>query len=276
MEIRDALPLIGMPFMLIVVQLGAILLSPRMIEAGYAAFEDPSSPANPLMFIGILLFFTVIMLFMIKRGIKRVIAVIIAASIFFTFIYIFSAIGAIIPLIAPFSFPAGIVLGAAATALLYYYPEWYVIDVLGVLIAAGVASIFGISLELGPVIILLGLLAVYDAISVYKTKHMITLAEGVIEMKTPILVVMGLGDLIMPSILVVSAHVFLRGPLLFGFTTIPAVGAMIGSLAGLAVLLFFVNKGKPQAGLPSLNGGAIAGFLIACALTGTWSWIPGI
>jgi len=28
-----------------------------------------------------------------------------------------------------------------------------------------------------------------------------------------------------------------------------------------------VSKGKPQAGLPSINGGAIIGFLIAYALT---------
>ena len=115
-------------------------------------------------------------------------------------------------------------------------PEWYVIDTLGILIAAGAASIFGISLGIVPVIILLVLLAIYDAISVYKTRHMITLAEGVMEMKTPILFVipkkvsysyirdgigkigegergafiMGMGDLIMPAILVVSANMFLK------------------------------------------------------------------
>ena len=56
---------------------------------------------------------------------------------------------------------------------------------LGILIGAGVASIFGVSLDILPVIILLILLAVYDAISVYKTKHMITLAEGVIGSENP-------------------------------------------------------------------------------------------
>jgi len=51
------------------------------------------------------------------------------------------------------------------------------------------------------------------------------------------------------------------------FINIPALGAMIGSLAGLVVLLWFVNKGKPQAGLPPLNGGAIIGFLIGYAIS---------
>jgi presenilin-like A22 family membrane protease len=85
-----------------------------------------------------------------------------------------------------------------------------------------------------------------------------------------------MGDLIMPSILVVSATVFLTTPTLLGFISIPSVGAMAGSLAGLVVLINLVVQGRPQAGLPALNGGAITGFLLGCALTGTWSWIPGI
>ena len=44
---------------------------------------------------------------------------------------------------------------------------------------AGAASIFGISLTIIPVIILLVILMVYDAISIYKTRS-ITLAEGVV------------------------------------------------------------------------------------------------
>jgi presenilin-like A22 family membrane protease len=180
-----------------------------------------------------------------------------------------------------------------ATLLLYKYPEWYIIDVLGVLIAAGVASIFGRSLDILPVVILLIILAVYDAISVYKTKHMITLAEGVIDLKTPILFVipkkrnysfiregigklseggersafiMGMGDLIMPSILVVSANVFIEGYRILGFVNLPAIGAIIGSLAGLVVLLYFVSSGRPQAGLPPLNGGTLIGFALGWEL----------
>jgi presenilin-like A22 family membrane protease len=35
-----------------------------------------------------------------------------------------------------------------------------------------------------------------------------------------------------------------------------------------------VGKGKPQAGLPPLNGGAIAGFLLGCLISGQWAWLP--
>jgi presenilin-like A22 family membrane protease len=74
-----------------------------------------------------------------------------------------------------------------------------------------------------------------------------------------------MGDLIMPSILVVSANVFLDTAKI-GFITIPALGAMIGSVIGLSLLLMVVRKGKPQAGLPPINGGAILGFLAGYGL----------
>ncbi|MBP7299806.1 MAG: hypothetical protein KA967_05360, partial [Methanoculleus sp.] len=85
--------------------------------------------------------------------------------------------------------------------------------------------------------------------------------------------VMGMGDLIMPSILVVSSHVFVDAPPAIWGLSAPTLGAMIGSLAGFAVLLYFVNRGNPQAGLPPLNGGAIAGFLIGAALAGSFGWL---
>ena len=48
------------------------------------------------------------------------------------------------------------------------------------------------------------------------------------------------------------------------------IGAMIGGLAGYFVLMTYVARGRPQAGLPLLNGGAILGYLItALLLVGT-------
>ena len=186
----------------------------------------------------ILLVFTGFLLVLIKYDMKKVIAAVIGLSLFFTFVYIFAALIYATTGASDIANIAVLVLSILATALLYKFPEWYVIDALGILIGAGVASIFGVSLDVLPVVILLILLAAYDAISVYKTKHMITLAEGVVDLKTPILFVIpkrrdysfikdgigklgdggeraafiiGMGDLIMPSILIVSANVFLKG-----------------------------------------------------------------
>jgi len=295
MDIKRIIPFLVMPLLLLAVEIGSILFSIPVQAAGITAFEDPGSLANPFIFIVILLVFTAFLLLLIKYGKKEWIAAIIALSIFLTFVYIFTALVYVVTADPNLSLFLIFTLSILATALLYKYPEWYVIDSLGILIAAGVAAIFGSSLEYYLVVLLLVLLAVYDAISVYKTKHMITLAEGVIDLKTPILFVIpkrrdysfirdgigklddggeraafiiGMGDLIMPSILVVSANVFLKGWRLFGIINLPSLGAIIGSLAGLAVLLYFVSSGKPQAGLPPLNGGTILGFLLGWALAG--------
>ena len=300
MQIRNWLPFLGMALMLLSVQLIAVLLVIPMQAAGLAAFEDPESVVNPLIFLGMLLGFTLVLLLLIRAGGRRFISLIIGVSLFLTFVYIFSALFSL-ALGATAVAAAGTLVGAGtATALLYLYPEWYVIDLLGVLVSAGVASIFGVSLAIPPVLVLLVLLAVYDAVSVYRTKHMITLAEGVLEAKAPIMVVvpkragysfrkeglsigegeergafvMGMGDLIIPSILVVSSCVFVEAPAVFWVLSAPTLGAMAGSLAGLAVLLSFVNRGKPQAGLPALNGGVILGFLVGAVLAGSFGWIP--
>ena len=289
MEFNRIIPFLVMPLLLITVEIGALALSPLMQEAGISAFENPQNVENIFLFIVILLAFTGFLLLLIKFGFKRVISIVIGVSIFFTFVYIFSAIVYAAMGGTDITVLLTLILSILATVVLYLYPEWYVIDALGILIASGVASIFGRSLDYWLVVILLIILAVYDAISVYKTKHMITLAEGVIDLKTPILFVvpkkrdysfiregigklseggersafiMGMGDLIMPSILVVSANVFIEGFRILGFINLPALGAIVGSLAGLGVLLYFVNSGRPQAGLPPLNGGTIIGFAL--------------
>jgi len=294
-RLKDYLPLIVMPVFLLIVEFGSLALSAPVQAAGLVAFEDPESMANPLIFMALLLGFTAILLLLIKYGRKNLIAWVIAASIFLTFVYTFAAI---VPLLVGPGYvqiAVMLALSIAASVLLYKYPEWYVIDGLGLLLAAGVASIFGASFDIIPVILLLVILAVYDAISVYKTKHMLTLAEGVIDMKTPILFVIpkkrdysyikegigklgegeersafiiGMGDLIMPAILVVSASIFTHGTKYFGLINLPALGAIVGSVAGLIVLLHFVMSGRPQAGLPPLNGGTILGFFIGWALIG--------
>ncbi|MCX6689487.1 MAG: presenilin family intramembrane aspartyl protease, partial [Methanoregula sp.] len=263
MDYKNIIPFLVMPFILLAVEAGAILLSLPVQAAGITAFEDPDSVVNALVFIAILLVFTGLLLLLIKYNFKKVITYVIALSIFLTFCYIFSALVFVSMGSTLLATVVTISAAVVATIVLYSFPEWYVIDLLGILIAAGVAAIFGASLNWIPVVVLLALLAIYDAISVYKTKHMLTLADGVIDLKMPILFVipkrrgysyiregiekieegkersafiMGMGDLIMPALLVVSANVFLPGWRLFGVINIPALGAVIGSFAGLSVL----------------------------------------
>jgi len=175
------------------------------------------------------------------------------------------------------------------------FPEWYVVDTIGFVTAAGVTAILGISFGAIPAILLLVALAFYDAWAVYRTKHMITLADELTSQRLPILLVIpkkagysfreqkslkgqiaageereamfiGLGDLIIPGIMSVSAFTFLTAPgrsfLGLEPNAFVAAGTVLGSLVGFFFLMRFVLKGNPQAGLPLLNGGALLGFLL--------------
>lgn len=196
-------------------------------------------------------------------------------------------------------FVISIICALSLTLLVHKFPEWYVVDVVGVVMAIGAVVILGVTFAILPAVVLLIILAVYDAISVYKTKHMISLADSVIELNLPVLLVipkklgysyrkektrlkeqlesgqereamfMGLGDIVIPSLLVISALAFL--PVtdnVMGITgnMLVALGTMVGILCGFSILMRFVMKGNPQAGLPLLNSGALLGYFITYLL----------
>lgn len=249
-------------------------------------FEDTSNPANILYIFVIIIIMTVIILIIAKYWKKRLIQVIILGAVGYTSFFIFlTLLGSILPDLVTIIF--SIFLAFILVITLYKYPEWYIIDICGVIIGAGAIAIFGISLTIFLILILLFALAIYDAISVYKTKHMIDLADTVMDLKLPVLLVvpkirkysliketkrlkeklkegeerdaffMGLGDVVMPGILVAAAYNNIKNGLPV------ALSVLAGTLVGFLILMTFVMKGKPQAGLPLLCGGAISGYLIS-------------
>ncbi len=286
--IANYLPFVCMGAFLIVVQVIALLLTPQMIAHEMQAFEDPQSVWNPILYMGLILLFTLATLFVIKLKLRWVFHAFFMLAIASTLYFVFFGVLSFVTSLSA-SLIGSLIATIALTVLVYKFPEWYVIDVTGVLIGAGVTAIFGISLAIIPTLILLIGLGVYDAIAVYKTKHMITLAEGMMKLKLPVMFVvpkrrgysflkdepkkgergayfMGLGDAVIPSILVVSAKVFTVPSM--GFLNLPALGAIIGTLIGFVILTKFVAKGKPQPGLPFLNTGAIIGFTVGCLSAG--------
>ncbi len=262
---------LGMAVLLVLTQVIAVLLAAPFAASGIKAFQDPESIWNTVYFIILIIGFTALILLVLKFGGDKLVQFIMLAAVAVTMYYVMAVL-------VPYGY-VPIVITIALTLLLYIYPEWYILDATGLVIGGGAAAMFGISLDIIPVILLMILLAIYDAISVYKTKHMVSLAESIVAMRLPILFVlprkrnfsivknsdmgeaffMGLGDAIIPSMLVVSAFV--------NYTSAaPALGAALGTLAGYAVLSRIAGRGKPHAGLPLLNSGAIIGFLIGLAL----------
>ncbi len=272
----------------------------------YQAFgPDTGNPGNALEYLVLIIGFTAGILLAVKMGgqkmVKYVFLGITGMTVWFVLVPVVALSGSYdLALYLP------LVIGGAAVAALYWYPEWYVIDAAGVLMAVGLTAILGISFGPIPALVLLAALAVYDAIAVYKTKHMIDLADTVMSESLPIMFVipkhagytfikkektlkeqiaageardalfMGLGDVIIPGALVVSAYKFLNlspgtpgfaagTPEFFGVAGNVAVAmiTLAGGLIGYTLLMRAVLRGNPQAGLPLLNGGTVVAFLIA-------------
>jgi len=289
------MPLLGMGLIMLLVQLIAVALSKPLDANDFKAFSNPDDNWNVFVWVAIILIFTAFIFLIIKLNKKWMIQAIILISVGWTLAYVFYALFSM-SLSPQVNLILTILLSAGLTIILYKFPEWYVIDIIGIIIGAGSASIFGISLAIIPTLLLLVVLAVYDYIAVYRTKHMVALAEGVMDLRLPILLIipkhwnysflvekfdkeereaffMGLGDAVMPTLLVVSTNFFIKAPSyafpLIGEINIPAIGSMIGTFIGFSVLMVFVMKGKPQAGLPFLNGGVILGFVAGSLIAGS-------
>ncbi len=311
----------------VIVQLGALALVPSFAESGYQPVEDPQDPVNSLIYIVAIIVMTGLMLAAFRYEFDWAIRLLIVGVSAWLSWYVFAAI------VSP---PVAAIPAIAVAVGLLVHPEWYVIDAAGVLMGAGAAGLFGITFGLLPALILLAFLAVYDAVSVYGTEHMLSLAEGVMDLNIPVVLVIplslsyslldddfagaadvhedadgeadeaageadeaetetddgddasdgsrdapedgsrdaffiGLGDAVIPAVLVASAATFSPAPMLsvpvIGLN-LPALLAMVGTIAGLLVLMSWVMKGRAHAGLPLLNGGAIGGYLIGSLVAG--------
>ncbi|QLH80310.1 presenilin family intramembrane aspartyl protease PSH [Halosimplex pelagicum] len=82
---------------------------------------------------------------------------------------------------------------------------------------------------------------------------------------------LGLGDAIIPGMLAVSAGHFLDAPAVVPAlnANAPALGALLGGLVGMCGLLYLVHRVEgAHAGLPPLNAGVLAGYLLGAVAAG--------
>jgi presenilin-like A22 family membrane protease len=302
---------IGLIVLYVGAQLVALALALPFRSAGLQTTSNPNNPADPVFLIAAIVIAPLAILWLVRRrggfsALRGFILVAIAGSLLYTLYATFSLF---FP--TPFFLPpvgagnvADLALVAAALVSVVLFlalllePQWYVVDLVGFLAAGSLIALLGISFGILPTVLLLVVLAVYDAIAVYRTKHMVSLAEVVAEMRLPILMVMpsgggydytraptiqqqraqpveereamfmGLGDVVFPGVLVVSAFAWLPTAAIAGWggNLLVALGALLGSLGGFALLERFVMGGNPQAGLPFLNGGALAGYAVTYLL----------
>ena len=289
-EMKDVFPVFLMGSLFVLIHGLALLVIRPFEAAGMVVFGNPNDPMNVVYFFLTLLVFTVAILLIAKFWKKQLIqGIILGATGYFAFYVFYPLLAIVVPEV--WSLFLSITAAAILVITLVKYPEWYVIDICGIIVGVGAIATFGISLSIVLVIVLLIGLAIYDAISVYKTKHMIDLADTVLYLKLPIILVipkirkysliketkslkeklkddeerdaffMGLVDVIIPGFLVASTFHNIAGNGL-----LIALSVMLGTLFGFIALMRAVIKGKPQAGLPYLCSGAILGYLVSSYL----------
>ena len=201
----------------------------------------------------------------------------------------------------------GILFSILLMILLYVHSEWYVVNTVGILVGSGVIVMLGVSFVPTLIMVFMIAAAIYDAWAVYKSKHMLDLADTMMNLNLPILLVAPqdsdytmrtermtvhdaneADDNLVPQVaqervVAKSNDAMLMGlgdvifPGMLVLSTIQYVGGdngllmamttLVGSLIGYSILMYYVGKGQAQAGLPLLNGGAILGYVVGGLLT---------
>jgi len=152
-------------------------------KGGYIALE--------LLFIMI---FTVLIIWLARKGLDFAIKAIVMLALGMSLFYIVWPYVWLLFYILGIS-SSNLILGSSIAicislmAMLVKYPEWYVVNTVGVLVGAAVITLIGVSFV--PVLIIAFMLAaaVYDHWAVNSSKHMLELADTMIKNKLPVLLV---------------------------------------------------------------------------------------
>jgi|TARA_B100002052_G_scaffold130158_1_gene119392 presenilin-like A22 family membrane protease len=323
----------GMAGMFIVTIGIGIFIQPLYDIPEARAYGDEGTTQSSFILLQLLLIgiFTVAIIWLARKGLEHLIKGIVLLALALSLFHAIQPFTLLILYIIGFATKYSVVLSAVAITIasivaLLEYPEWWVVNSVGVMVGSGVIVLIGISFVPTLVIIFMVLAAIYDYWAVHKSKHMLELADTMIDLKLPVLLVapkekgysfleqegdimqdsppplpegleteivdeerrmmskkksrdalfMGLGDVIFPGMLVISAITFLPdwgqeiwNPYgdIYLAQLLVAIGTLIGGLIGYVLLMAFVAQGNPQPGLPLLNGGAILGYIISAILT---------
>jgi presenilin-like A22 family membrane protease len=164
--------------------------------------------------------------------------------------------------------------------LFWFFSNVFLQDIIMVLTFAGIGAVLGISLAPETVILILVILSFYDIIAVYKTRHMVELAEAMIQSRAIFgfvipssfggfkermtrvspgeqFMILGSGDVILPLLLSAS---------LVGTSVNRSVIVAVFSALGLFLMhLIFTNQKirRPMAALPPIALAAIVGYLVS-------------
>ncbi|HSD12427.1 MAG TPA: presenilin family intramembrane aspartyl protease [Patescibacteria group bacterium] len=257
----------------LVILAATFALAAAAVRSGVRAVSAGALPSDAALvwtFLAAFAAVTVVLLLMLRtfRGSKLFEAVFLLA--------VFTGIGTL--LYSYFGGSGAVLLTSIAVFLYYGSRSVLVFDLLLVLGCAGIAETLGASMSPVGTAIILTILAAYDIVAVYVTKHMVAMAETLLRRRVFFAMILperpdgfllptaearpgegfvflGTGDVILPALLVVSVS-----RLSVPAAVITAVGALLGA-AALHVLFLSQKVRRPMPALPPIAAGALLGFV---------------
>ena len=158
--------------------------------------EEGTTEAGNILFELFMIFlFTIAVIWLARKGKEVVIKTIVFLALGYSLLL------AVMPVLAILDYLLGldsgptlfslICLGVAGGMMytLHRYPEWYVVNTVGVLVGSGVIVMLGIAFVPVLIILFMVLAAIYDHWAVNGSKHMLELADTMIDLKLPVLLV---------------------------------------------------------------------------------------
>lgn len=178
-------------------------------------------------------------------------------------------------------FAISLAIGISLVFIKNMYPK--ITNLIAIIAAMGTATVIGASFGFYAIVVLMLIIAVYDYIAVYVTKHMVAMAnvfqpldlafmigsrrEGVDSQTKEAYVSrvnLGLGDLILPAMLI-AGGLFLNGGVYI------VVGMTIGAVVSLVYVMYLLRvQKKAMPAIPPLFIGCMAGFFV------TWTVLFGV
>ncbi len=252
------------------------------MEAGEMppVFEDPDNISNSFMLFIYIIVSTVAILMVVKFW-KPSVRVLEAIVVFFSSWITFDFL---VP-VGIWYFSLGFFLAIALTAWKALRPTILSQNVAAMVSGAGAAALLGASFGVVPSLVFLVLLCVYDFISVFVTKHMITLAKELTKRPMAFTIAsphkfkrakffgpkghkkrkkihvfqLGVGDIVIPLMFSIS--------LLRDFTIVSSLLTIAGSTIALLMLIYHMSKHpRPLPALPFITVGTLMGFAISLLL----------
>jgi len=241
----------------LITQFLGLIVGYKLILAGEKVSiitDNPNDIINAVGLIAYILFFTLILLIIMKyykgfglfKGLEAL--VIFGTSIIVFTVFFGDAIAlvmAIILIISRIVFRENLLLR----------------NVSSIIATVGAGALIGLSLGLVPVLAFIVLLSVYDYIAVFKTKHMVTLAKGITKKNLSFTFALptkthtfelGTGDMVIPLTFAVSVLGITSQKLAFPVNFFAPLLILLGSMIALIATIDYSssNIGKALPALP--------------------------